>query len=386
MPVAAPNARADAAFRGAVGRWRLRVAASISALLLAIAAHGADFVAFESGPVRPMALSPDGRLLYVVNTPDNHLEIFLVSGNGSLRHAASVPVGMEPVAVAARGNLEVWVVNHLSDSVSVVNVAPLRPLGRPRGAPFVARTLLVGDEPRDIVFARRRAFITTAHRGQHRTHPSIAHVPGAGDPELHTPGIGRADVWVFDGANPGEGVGGTPRAIVELFGDTPRALAVSPDGGTVYAAVFHSGNQTSVVHEGVMCRGFENSPRGYSIGATWDSRRGNQPCIAGHMPRRFASASPNGPSDATLPMGRPLPSTGADGEHAPFTAMIVKWDEESGEWRDSRGLNYSNGIRFFLPDQDVFAIDARTLRETRSYRHVGTTLFNMATNPVTGRI
>ena len=386
MPVAAPNARADAAFRGAVGRWRLRVAASISALLLAIAAHGADFVAFESGPVRPMALSPDGRLLYVVNTPDNHLEIFLLSGNGSLRHAASVPVGMEPVAVAARGNLEVWVVNHLSDSVSVVNVAPLRPLGRPRGAPFVARTLLVGDEPRDIVFARRRAFITTAHRGQHRTHPSIAHVPGAGDPELHTPGIGRADVWVFDGANPGEGVGGTPRAIVELFGDTPRALAVSPDGGTVYAAVFHSGNQTSVVHEGVMCRGFENSPRGYSIGATWDSRRGNQPCIAGHMPRRFASASPNGPSDATLPMGRPLPSTGADGEHAPFTAMIVKWDEESGEWRDSRGLNYSNGIRFFLPDQDVFAIDARTLRETRSYRHVGTTLFNMATNPVTGRI
>ena len=181
-------------------------------------------------------------------------------------------------------------------------------------------------------------------------------------------------------------MGGKPLKIVELFGDTPRALAVSPDGGTVYAAVFHSGNQTSVIHESVMCRGFEDTPRGYFVGATWAPRRGNQPCIAGQMPARLATASPNGPANKTLPMGRPLPSTGADGEPAPFTAMIVKWHEPSGEWRDARGLNYSNGIRFFLPDQDVFAIDATTLQETASFRHVGTTLFNMAINPVNGMI
>ena len=39
-------------------------------------------------------------------------------------------------------------------------------------------------------------------------------------------------------------------AIVTLFGDTPRALAVSPDGSTVYAAVFRSGSQTTTLGEG----------------------------------------------------------------------------------------------------------------------------------------
>ena len=350
-------------------------------------AQAADFIAFESGPVRPMAMSPDGRTLFAVNTPDNRLEIYAVDDSGTLEHLSSVPVGMEPVAVAARDDSEVWVVNHLSDSVSIVNVEALHVADSANGsAAFVARTLLVGDEPRDIVFAQGRAFIATAHRGQHRTHASLSAVPGAGDPQLHTPGIGRADVWVFDAERPGGGVGGTPLKIVELFGDTPRALAVSPDGTTVYAAVFHSGNQTSVIHEAVMCRGFEDSPRGYAVGATWALRRGDQPCVAGQMPRRYATASPNGPADKTLPKGRPLPSTSADGEHAPFTAMIVRWHRESGEWRDSRGLNYSNGIRFYLPDKDVFAIDADTLQETASFRHVGTTLYNMATNPANGNI
>ena len=370
---------------------RIRPGYVLASLLLALttittAARAADFVAFESGPVRPMALSPGGELLFVVNTPDNRLEIFAVDDAGRLGHAASVPVGMEPVAVAVTHGREAWVVNHLSDSVSIVDLGRLSPAASTAQAPSVARTLLVGDEPRDIVFAQGRAFVTTAHRGQHRTHPSVQAVPGAGDPRLHTPGVGRADVWVFDIEEPGDGIGGTPVEIVELFGDTPRALAVSPDGRTVYAAVFHSGNQTSVVHEGVMCRGFEDTPRGNRLGATWARRRGDQPCVAGQLPARYASSSPNGPSNKTLPKGRPLPSTGVDGEHAPFTAMIVKWDRESGEWRDSRGLNYSNGIRFYLPDKDVFAIDAATLLPAGEFRHVGTTLFNMATNPVSGRI
>src|SRR6185436_1783867 len=125
--------------------------------------------------------------------------------------------------------------------------------------PRVTRTLLVGDEPRDIVFAgpgRGRAFITTAHRGQQRTDPSIAAVTGAGDPQFTTAGVGRADVWVFDSANLGNAVGGIPLRIVTLFADTPRALAVSPDGNTVYAAGFHTGNQTTAVSEGAVCDGF----------------------------------------------------------------------------------------------------------------------------------
>ena len=89
--------------------------------LPAIAAAQTSFVAFESGPVRPVALSPSGARLLAVNTPDNRLEVFDVVGGG-LVHAFSLPVGMEPVAVAARSNTEVWVVNHLSDSVSIVSL------------------------------------------------------------------------------------------------------------------------------------------------------------------------------------------------------------------------------------------------------------------------
>jgi len=204
----------------------------------------ASFTAFESGQVRPIAQSPDGTKLFVVNTPDNQLEIFDVN-NGSPTYAESVTVGLEPVTVAAYSNDQVWVVNYLSDSVSIIDVStsPAR----------VIKTLLVGDEPADIVFAGSggdRAFITTAHRGQNSLYTDPAN-PG----ELITPNIGRADVWVFDvGPTLTDGsLGGAPLDIITLFGDTPKALTVSPDGNTVYAAVFKSGNQTTVLHEQVVC-------------------------------------------------------------------------------------------------------------------------------------
>ena len=75
------------------------------------------------------------------------------------------------------------------------------------------------------------------------------------DPQLTTRGVPRALVFVFDAADLGSALGGTPETVVELFGDTPRALAATPDGSTVYAAVFHSGNQTTAVSEGVVCDG-----------------------------------------------------------------------------------------------------------------------------------
>src|SRR5262245_35550442 len=81
-----------------------------------------SYTLFESGPVRPLALSPSGRTLYAANTPDNRLEIFQVTEHG-LRHRGSVSVGLEPVAVAAVSDEEVWVVNQLSDSVSIVEIA-----------------------------------------------------------------------------------------------------------------------------------------------------------------------------------------------------------------------------------------------------------------------
>jgi DNA-binding beta-propeller fold protein YncE len=316
----------------------LRTCALAIPFLLSVIQAEASFVTFETGQVRPLALSPDGSKLFAVNTPDNALEIFDVGGAG-LAHAGSVPVGLEPCSVAVRSNTEVWVVNHLSDSISIVDVS-LTP-------PRVVRTLLVGDEPRDIVFAGpggNRAFITTAHRGQN----------SPVNPQLTTEGVGRADVWVFDATNLGASLGGTALTILTHFGDTPRALAVSPDGNTVYAGVFHSGNRTTAINEGAVC----DTAAACSIFGT------------------------------TMPGGLPPPATDHNGDPRPQTGLIVKFDSGSSQWRDQLARNWNPAVRFSLPDLDVFEIDAagNPPTETDSFAGVGTILFNMITNPTSGAL
>jgi len=292
-----------------------------------------SFTLFESGQVRPLAMSPDKQHLFAVNTPDNRLEVFRV-GAGQLSHIASIPVGLEPVAVAARTNREVWVVNHLSDSVSIVA------LDDDCGSGYVKRTLLVGDEPRDIVFAgpsRRRAFITTAHRGQN--------IPF--DPQLTTPGVGRADVWVFDALALGGGLGGQPLNIVTLFTDTPRALAVTPDGSRVYAAGFHTGNRTASITEAAIPNGFG-------------------------------------------PDGVVGPTTNFEGKPAPEVGQIVKWN--GTHWVDTAGRPRDEHVKFSLPDKDVFVIDAMASPPSQLagaggfFQGVGTILYSMAVNPVSGKV
>ena len=331
-----------------VSATRVFVGALLSAAVLLGAAPApaqSPYLLFESGPVRPVALSPDGSKLFVANTPDGHLEIFDVGAGGLLTPRASVPVGLEPVAVAVRNDAEVWVVNHLSDSVSIVDVAS--------SPPRVRRTLLVGDEPRDIVFAgsTQRAFISTAHRGQQRTHSSVATAPGAGDPQLTTEGIGRADVWVFDAANPGSALGGVPTRILTFFADTPRALAT--DGTTVYVAAFHSGNRTTVINQVVLAT---------------SGRAGFVSACAG-----------NGTG-----LGVPGPATNQAGDPAPAPALIVQ--RVGANWVDSLGCTWNPFIPFSLPDRDVFAVNANTLTPGSIFSTVGTILFNMAVNPITGRL
>ncbi|WP_207301139.1 hypothetical protein [Aquabacterium lacunae] len=318
-------------------------------MLAAGAAQAAapEFIAFDSGHVRPLAKSPDGTKLFAVNTPNNTLDIFQIN-NGSLQLITRVPVGLEPVAVAARSNTEVWVVNHLSDSVSVVSL---------NGTPRVVRTLLVGDEPRDVVFAGSpaKAFITTAHRGQHRTDPSLAGVPGAGDAQLTTPSVGRSDVWVFNPDNLGTALGGLPQRIMTFFADTPRALAVSPDNNTLYVGTFKSGNQTAPVDTEVVCDGFNTT----------------RSCII---------------RSVTYPGGVPGPKTNFEGKPAPEVGLIVKFNKTSGKWEDVLGRDWTKAVKFRLPDKDVFAVDANTLTEKTFFPGVGTTLFNMVANPRTGTL
>jgi DNA-binding beta-propeller fold protein YncE len=302
-------------------------------LIRSSATSSSPYTLFESGQVRPLAISPDKQHLFAVNTPDNRLEVFRIQERGLL-HTASIPVGLEPVAVAARTDHEVWVVNHLSDSVSIVE------LEDDAAAGHVERTLLVGDEPRDIVFAgpqQKRAFITTAHRGQNLPF----------DPQLTTPGVGRADVWVFDADALGSSLGGNPLTIVTLFTDTPRALAVTPDGARVYAAGFHTGNQTTAISEVAMPDGFG-------------------------------------------PDGVPGPTTNAEGRPAPETGAIVKWN--GTHWVDALGRPRDQHVRLSLPDKDVFVINAmanppRQLPGPNGFfQSVGTILYTMAVNPVNGKV
>jgi DNA-binding beta-propeller fold protein YncE len=318
------------------------IAAAMGLCALALAAETAraqSFVNFESGHVRPLALSPDGTKLFAVNTPDNRLEIYTV-GVGSLTLAAEVPVGLEPIAVAARTNLagrtEAWVVNHLSDSVSIVEVDPTT-----IALSHVTRTLATCDEPRDVVFAgagNNRAFVTTARRGQN--------CPVAAN--LTTQGQGRAVVQVWNVNALTNALSGGPIANIVLFTDTPRALAKSPGSDTVYAAGFQSGNQTTSILE---------------------------PTVTG-----------SGNTRPPFPPG----STG----NAPNTGLIVKFNPVNGRWEDERGAagpNWDPQIPFNLPDRDVFLIDALAatpalFASANNVVRVGTVIFNMAVRPDNGRV
>ena len=321
----------------------------LSLLTAAIAtqAQSPSFITFESGYVRPIALTPDGATLLAVNTPDNQLEVFEVTASG-LAHVDSIPVGMEPVSVAARNNTEVWVVNHLSDSVSIVDLSA--------SPAKVVRTLLVGDEPRDIVFAGTggtdRAFITTAHRGQEMIAEGF-------DPQISTAGVGRADVWVFNVANPGAGMGGTPVDILTFFADTPRGLAVTPDRSTVYVAAFYSGNQTTAIPETLVCDGFDNASG----------------CSGGGVP---------GPRQMPTASMRPRPALSSN---TPTQMAASGWMRATQRPRAAT-LTPRTGAPTCLSTCLTTTCSPSTPTHwlpINTFDHVGTINFNLVVNPVSGR-
>ncbi|MCA1635030.1 MAG: hypothetical protein LC802_15405 [Acidobacteria bacterium] len=117
-----------------------------------------SFKNFEGPQVHPLAMTPDGTRLLAVNTPNATLSVFQLTGATPLL-TAEIPVGLEPVSVAARNNREAWVVNWLSDSVSVVDLSTGN----------VTRTFDVGDEPTDVLFAglaREMAFVCVSGKSQ----------------------------------------------------------------------------------------------------------------------------------------------------------------------------------------------------------------------------
>jgi YVTN family beta-propeller protein len=162
------------------------------------------FVNFEGKQTAPVRLSPDGTRLFAVNTPDARLSVFDTTNPSNPILIADIPVGLEPVSVNPLSNDEAWVVNEVSDSVSIVSVS--------RGT--VTDTIQAKDEPADGVFALGRAFVSCSRNNFIRVFDVVSH----------------AEV-----------------AAISLLGNNPRALALSPDGSKVYAAFALSGNRTTII-------------------------------------------------------------------------------------------------------------------------------------------
>ncbi len=261
----------------------LRIALIASSSLAAIRAQVnlAAFVNFEGSQTSPVRLSPSGGRLFVVNTPDARLSVFDLAQPANPSLIAEIPVGIEPVSVSARTEDEAWVVNQESDSISIVSVS--------KG--IVTGTIQAKDEPGDVVFAGDYAFVTASRRNQ---------------------------ILVFHAVNR------TLVKAIPVFGGNPRALAVSADGNTVYAAFALSGNRSTL------------------------------------LSGLFAPPQPT-PTNPLLPA-------------PPRTGRIV----------DARDSQWSSSLGYTLPDNDVVAIDRALLRVRGYFSGVGTINLGLAVHPVTG--
>lgn len=176
--------------------------AFLFSLLLASSASAA-YQHFEARQVHPLAMTPDGTRLVAVDSSNARVTVFDLTSGTPVR-LSQIPVGLEPASVRARTNDELWVVNEVGDSVSILSLSV--------GA--VVETLRVGDEPTDVVFAAGKAYVACARAGQ---------------------------VRVFDASTR------APAGAITLTGAYPHALTVNADGSRLYAAFLQSGNRTTVI-------------------------------------------------------------------------------------------------------------------------------------------
>ncbi len=241
------------------------------------------FVNFEGSQTNPIRISADGTRLYALNTPDNRVSVFDLSNPSSPALIVEVPVGIEPVSVNVNptNSDEVWVVNQESDSVSIVSVS--------KG--IVTDTIYCKDEPTDVVFAGSNAFVTVSRSNAINVYSISTHALVKSIP---------------------------------VFGENPRAMAVSVDGTKVFAAFALSGNHSTVLPDNV-------------------------------------APPPPPPVNTSLPP-------------APHTGLIVDASDPTWSWF----INYK------IPDYDVVAIDTTTLAVANYYSGVGTINLGIAVRPNTG--
>lgn len=180
---------------------------------------------FTSPQANPIVLSADGNTLYVANTTSNTVSL-IPTANPSA--SVQVEVGVEPVGVALKPNgSQLWVSNHVSDSVSVVDVNPASPTYLTviqTIQDIDANGVSQFDEPVGIAFASdAKAYVALSSRN---------------------------DIAIVD-ATSYEVTG-----RIQITAQEPRAIAVR--GGKLYVAAFESSNQTELS----ACPGVTPGPSG----------------------------------------------------------------------------------------------------------------------------
>ena len=167
---------------------------------------------FMSPHSKPIAISR-GRI-YVANTPADTLDVIDAESRSLV---ARVPVGIDPVAVAVRPDgLEVWVANHVSDAVSVIDTDPASPT-------HLQIVATVQDLDRSTRATRFDEPVGIAFAGNAKAYVALS---------------SENQVAVVDVAS---------RQItgrLTITAQDPRALAVS--GGRLYVLPFESNNQTQI--------------------------------------------------------------------------------------------------------------------------------------------
>jgi YVTN family beta-propeller protein len=175
--------------------------------------EAAGFQTFTSPQSNPIVLSPDGAFVYVATTTSNSVAFLRTSDFTVTRN---VPTGLEPVSLAVRPDgLELWVSNHVSDSVSVIDTnAASASYGQ------VIETIQMldasgvtqFDEPVGIAFASNaKAYVALSSRNR----------------------IAIVDVASY-----------AVTGFIEIPAQEPRAIAVR--NGKLYVAAFESGNHTQL--------------------------------------------------------------------------------------------------------------------------------------------
>ncbi|MEN8160496.1 MAG: hypothetical protein ABFS41_10535, partial [Myxococcota bacterium] len=168
---------------------------------------------FESPQADAIVLSPDGSRLYMALTTMGKVRVI---DTATLSEVTTIEVGVDPVGLAVRPDgSELWVANHVSDSVSVVSLA---------AGPTHHRVIdtiqeidvpnLISDfdEPVGIAFANNdKAYVSLSSRNQ----------------------IAVIDANTY-----------TVTSLLPINAQEPRAMAVR--GGFLYVPVFESGNRVEL--------------------------------------------------------------------------------------------------------------------------------------------